>query len=51
VRLEASVPRGQISRDDVAAVIVGLLSHARGFGQTLELVAGDMPIEQAIEQL
>jgi uncharacterized protein YbjT (DUF2867 family) len=51
VRLEASVPRGQISRDDVAAVIVDLLSHARGVGQTLELVAGDMPIEQAIEQL
>jgi uncharacterized protein YbjT (DUF2867 family) len=51
VRLEASVPRGQISRDDVAAVIVDLLSHARGIGQTLELVAGDTPIEQAIEQL
>jgi uncharacterized protein YbjT (DUF2867 family) len=48
VRLTSSVPRGQISRDDVAAVIVGLLSHARGIGQTLELVAGDMPIEQAL---
>jgi uncharacterized protein YbjT (DUF2867 family) len=51
VRLAASVPRGQISRDDVAAVIVGLLRHARGVGQTLELVAGDTPIEQALEQL
>ena len=51
VRLASSVPRGQISRDDVAAVIVGLLSDARGIGQTLELVAGDTPIEQALEQL
>jgi uncharacterized protein YbjT (DUF2867 family) len=48
VRLATSVPRGQISRDDVAAVIVGLLGHARGIGQTLELVAGDTPIEQAL---
>jgi uncharacterized protein YbjT (DUF2867 family) len=48
VRLATSVSRGQISRDDVAAVIVGLLSHARGIGQTLELVAGDTPIEQAL---
>jgi uncharacterized protein YbjT (DUF2867 family) len=51
VRLATSVPRGQISRDDVAAVIVGLLGHARGISQTLELVAGDTPIEQALEQL
>ena len=48
VRLAASVPRGQVSRDDVAAVIVGLLSQARGIGQTLELVTGDTPIEQAL---
>jgi uncharacterized protein YbjT (DUF2867 family) len=51
VRLASSVPRGQISRDDVAAVMVGLLLEARGVGQTLELVAGDTPIEQALEQL
>jgi uncharacterized protein YbjT (DUF2867 family) len=51
VRLASSVPRGQISRDDVAAVIVGLLGNARGIGQTLELVAGDTPMEQALGQL
>ena len=51
VRLASSVPRGQISRDDLAAVIVGLLLDARGIGRTLELVAGDTPIEQALEQL
>jgi hypothetical protein len=32
----------------VAAVIAGLLSHARGIGRTRELVAGDTPIEQAL---
>jgi uncharacterized protein YbjT (DUF2867 family) len=48
VRLASSVPRGRISRDDVAAVIVGLLGHARGIGHTLELVAGDTPIEEAL---
>jgi uncharacterized protein YbjT (DUF2867 family) len=51
VQLASSVPRGQISRHDVAAVIVGLLTDARGIGQTLELVSGDTPIEQALEQL
>jgi uncharacterized protein YbjT (DUF2867 family) len=51
VRLASSVPRGQVSRDDVAAVIVGLLSDARGIGQTLELVAGDTPIDQALGRL
>jgi uncharacterized protein YbjT (DUF2867 family) len=48
VRLASSVPRGQISRDDVAAVIFGLLSRARGIGRTLELVAGDTPIDVAL---
>lgn len=41
VRLAASVPRGQISRDDVAAVIAGPVTDALGIGQTLEL-AGDI---------
>ncbi len=41
LRLAVSVPRGQMSRDDVAAVIVGLVTDARGIGQTLEL-AGDI---------
>jgi hypothetical protein len=51
VRLANSVPRGQISRDDVAAVIVGLLTGTTGIGRTLELVAGDTPIERALTQL
>jgi hypothetical protein len=51
VRLAASAPRGQISRDDVAAVIVGILTGAGGIGRTLELVAGDTPIEDTLRQL
>jgi hypothetical protein len=35
----------------VAAVIVGILTRARGIGRTLELVAGDTPIEDALRQL
>lgn len=49
VRLEASVPRGRVSRDDVAAVVAGLLADPRTAGLTLELVEGDVPVDTAIE--
>lgn len=51
VRLADSVPRGQISRDDVAGVVGALVMGGAGIGRTLELVAGDVPIAQAISQL
>jgi uncharacterized protein YbjT (DUF2867 family) len=51
VRLADSVPRGQISRDDVAGVVGALVAGGAGIGRTLELVAGDVPIAQAISQL
>jgi uncharacterized protein YbjT (DUF2867 family) len=51
VRLASSVPRGQVSRDDVAAVIAGLVTDGRGIYQTLELVEGDTPIEEALQFL
>jgi uncharacterized protein YbjT (DUF2867 family) len=51
VRLAASVSRGEISRDDVATVIAGLVSDDRAVRQTLELVGGDQPIEQALRAL
>jgi nucleoside-diphosphate-sugar epimerase len=51
VRLEPSVPRGRVSRDDVAAVIAGLVTDRRGLGQTLELVAGDTPVDEALARL
>ena len=51
VRLADSVPHGQISRDDVAGVVGALVTGGAGIGRTLELVAGDVPIAQAISQL
>jgi len=47
VTLDRHVPRGSVPRDDVAAVLVGLLD-AGSEGQVLELVAGDVPVDQAV---
>jgi nucleoside-diphosphate-sugar epimerase len=47
VTLARHVSRGSVPRDDVAAVLVALLD-AGGEGQVLELVAGDVPIDQAV---
>jgi nucleoside-diphosphate-sugar epimerase len=51
VRLAPSVPRGQVTRADVAAVIAGLLTGARGIRQTLELTGGDTPVADALAGL
>jgi uncharacterized protein YbjT (DUF2867 family) len=48
VRLAASVPPGEISRDDVAAVIAGLVIGGHGVHQTLGLVGGETPVEEAL---
>lgn len=48
VHLARSVPRGSISRDDVAAVLMALLEEPRAIGQTLEVVGGDVPIAEAV---
>ncbi len=45
------LPRGQISRQDVAAVLVGLLDDDNTIGLTLELTRGETPTEIAIAQL
>jgi uncharacterized protein YbjT (DUF2867 family) len=49
VTLAASVPRGAITRDDVAAVVVGLLDRPATAGKVLELVGGDTAIGTAID--
>ena len=51
VRLADSVPPGSVSRDDVAAVLVALLTAPGSVGRTLELVGGDTPIADAITSL
>jgi uncharacterized protein YbjT (DUF2867 family) len=48
VRLAEKVPRGPVSRDDVAAVLVALLDTPATAGLTLELVGGDTPIDEAV---
>ncbi|HEY8717753.1 NAD(P)-binding oxidoreductase [Pengzhenrongella sp.] len=48
VRLEPAVPRGRVTRDDVAAVLAGLLAEPRSAGLTLELIEGDVPVDAAV---
>jgi uncharacterized protein YbjT (DUF2867 family) len=49
IRLAAPpVPRGAISRADVAAVIAALFDEPGTWHQTLELVGGDTPIAAAV---
>lgn len=40
--------RGDVSRDDVAGVAAVLATGSRGIGQTLDLVEGDVPIDEAV---
>jgi uncharacterized protein YbjT (DUF2867 family) len=51
VSLGLPVPYGRVSRQDVAAVLVGLLDDDATTGLTLELTRGPTPIEVAIAQL
>jgi len=51
VLLADSTGRGSISRDDVAAVLVALLDAPSTIGRTLELIAGDDSIEDAISKI
>ena len=52
VRLAAdSIPRGKVSRADVAAVIVALLDVPATPGATLWLTEGDVPIATAVAAL
>lgn len=45
------IGRGDISRADVADVVVALLAAGHTAGHTLELVSGDTPIEAAVAAL
>jgi uncharacterized protein YbjT (DUF2867 family) len=43
--------RGEVARDDVAAVLFAVLRATNTIGKTCELLAGDTPIEQAVAAL
>jgi uncharacterized protein YbjT (DUF2867 family) len=51
VRVSESAQRGQISRDDVAAVLAACLTEPATAGKTFELVGGEDPIERALAAL
>lgn len=43
--------RGEISRDDVAETLIAALERENTRGETFEILAGDDPIEEALESL
>jgi uncharacterized protein YbjT (DUF2867 family) len=51
VVLAEKVSRGEVPREDVAAVLAAILDEPATIGKTLELTSGDTPIPEAIEQL
>jgi uncharacterized protein YbjT (DUF2867 family) len=51
VRLADKTGNGRITRDDVALVLAGLCETPAAIGRTLELVAGDTPVREALDNL
>ena len=51
VLLADKTGNGRISRDDVALVLAGLCDTPAAIGRTLELVAGDTPVSDALKTL
>lgn len=51
VRLDESVPSGQVSRDDVAAVLAAVLDSPRTIGRTVDLIGGDTPVAEAVKAI
>ena len=51
VRIAEKVDRGEVSRDDVAAVLAATLAEPATIGKAFELVAGDEQIEAALAAL
>ncbi|MET8565338.1 SDR family oxidoreductase [Streptomyces flaveolus] len=48
VALAESTPPGDVTRDDVAAVLLALLDEPGTAGLTLELTGGDVPVADAV---
>jgi uncharacterized protein YbjT (DUF2867 family) len=49
VTLGGSTGRGDVPRDDVAAVLAALLAEPGTTGSTLELIGGDTPVADAVK--
>jgi uncharacterized protein YbjT (DUF2867 family) len=50
VNLAETTGRGEVPRDDVAAVLVALLDEPGTAGRTLELIGGDVPVGEAVRK-
>jgi uncharacterized protein YbjT (DUF2867 family) len=48
VALGEGMPRGQVSRDDVAAVLVAVLDSPNSVGRTVDLIGGDTAVVDAV---
>jgi uncharacterized protein YbjT (DUF2867 family) len=48
VTLSDRVPRGDVPRDDVAAVLAALLDQPGAAGLVLELTSGEVPVDEAV---
>jgi uncharacterized protein YbjT (DUF2867 family) len=51
VNLAETTGRGDVPRDDVAAVLVALLDEPGTAGRTLELIGGDVPVGEAVRKV
>jgi uncharacterized protein YbjT (DUF2867 family) len=51
VRLAPSVPGGEVSRDDVAAVLAACLATPSTASLTFEAFSGDTPVDEAVAAL
>jgi nucleoside-diphosphate-sugar epimerase len=51
VEVADQVERGQVSRDDVAGVLVAVLDEPATIGKSFAVGPGNVPIEQAVAQL
>ncbi|MFJ9414803.1 NAD(P)H-binding protein [Streptomyces sp. NPDC101227] len=51
VTLADATGRGEVSRDDVAAVLAELLGQPATAGRTLELIGGDVPVPEAVRNV
>ena len=49
VNLAESTGRAEVTRDDVAAVLLALLDEPGTAGRTLELIGGDVPVADAVK--
>lgn len=48
VTLGREVPRGEVPRADVAAVVAAVLAHGGSIGRQWDLVAGELPVPDAL---